>query len=187
MSTIQEVREEQANRETSGPKCNRCAYDVTWNPQQAQKDFGKNRPYEAGLKDAHECPKDQSGYTLVRPGYQIIQTPEGKSKAICLIAQSQQQTFPSSSSSSESPSYATSSLLNEMQEQIQDLKSVIENLTMETSKLITKQNEDITILKTTVQNHIQFNPLAPMFDSLINKLIQYLPESEMKPKTADEL
>lgn len=184
MSTILESREGQQNTETSGPKCNRCYFDITWSPEQAQVDFGKNRPYEKSFSDAHDCPKDENGNITKRQGYEL--GPDGK-KVICLIAQKQQTRFPSSpQASSIKSSDAVIANLNDVKRELAIISNNIGTLAVEQSRLIQKQNDDIVAIKGIVEMYVQHNPVSTQLADLIGVFVKLLPNSALGPRPADE-
>lgn len=156
-------------------------------------DFGKNRPYEKNFPAAHDCPKDDQGKEIMRQGYAITQTAEGKSKVVCLIAQNQQTKLPTSTTSTATAarniasSDAVLAQLNELKADVRTVSNNIGALTVQLNKLATKQNEDISALYAIVQNYTEHNPLSGQFADLISILIQHVPKSALEPKTADEL
>lgn len=180
MSTILQKRQAQDNVETSGAKCNRCAYDVTWNPNTAPSDFGKNRPYERDLKDAHECPKDENGNVIVRKGYQIIQTPDGKSKAVCIIPKPQQQQLQVGGTGGSVATAQTDAMLMNISNQIGALVTKL-------NEMVKHNNEEIAIIKGIVETYVSHNPVSTQLAELIDVLVKNIPSSHLKPKTADEL
>lgn len=168
---VVKLHTEQDNKETEGNKCNRCAYDIIWDKPNAERIFGKNRPFEADNTTAHTCDKDDQDNVILRKGYGIRD-----GKAFSLISKSsgagQQQLSVSST---------------DVQPQIQELIRMLNRMTESFEKSVAKQNQDIAELRGIVTQYTTYNPFAGMFKDLTDRMLSYLPPSELGPKRADEL
>lgn len=171
---VTQLHKQQDNVETSGSKCNRCAYDIIWDKPTAEKLFGKNRPFESDNITPHTCDKDSQGNPIVRKGYAIRD-----GKAYCLNPVQ----VPQSNKGQQQLSVAPA----DVQPQIIELIKQIESLKILFGQAVAKQNQDIMDLKAIVQNYTEHNPFAATFSEMVDKMLKYLPDPELGPQTADTL
>jgi hypothetical protein len=179
--TIQEFRNIQEGVQTPGPKCNRCYYDIIWAREYSEQLFGvgKNKPFEMEKPQIHICPKDDQGNIITRKGYTKDQT---TNKVIWIGsggagANPQQQTFqPNKTPISSSITVLTPDIITSFQEQIQGLGAAIQELYASQKRI-----------ETVINNYMAYNPTEKSFNNLIDALLKYLPEPELKPITADRL
>ncbi len=178
---IQEFRKIQEGVQTPGSKCRNCFYDIIWDkPTSEQKNgIGKNWPFEMDKGFQHSCPKDEHDHYITRQGY----TKDNNTGKVIWIGSGspppQQQQLTTSSSNGGTTS-------TDISAQIGGLTNSIKQLTTAYEQIAMKQNEEIAKLKTIVDEYIRHNPLESSFLELTKRMMSYLPEVELGPKTADQ-
>lgn len=179
---IQEFRKLQENTQTPGPKCNRCFYDIIWDKAYSESiNGGRNKPFEMTKGTGHTCPIDQQNNYITRQGYtkdnitgKVIWIGGGSSSS---SPAPQQQHFPAAPTPIGSTDIAA---------QIGGLTNSVKQLAAAYESVAARQNEEIAKLKTIVDEYIRHNPLESSFLELTKRMLSYLPEAEMLPKTADQ-
>lgn len=167
--------------------CNRCYTYVNWNNQLRQK-FGTTRPLNTEGSAIHECPKDGAGNVIVN----------FENKAIYDQAVGQTTVSPgnpaTSSSSSTTTGASTSSspqitsndvltILGTVLQKLNDLSTEQASFT----DAITRMEKIIETQKEIIDRYMQHDPVGSALNQVIQTMMKYLPEPELKPQTADKL
>lgn len=175
---IQEFRKIQENVQTPGPKCRNDFYDIIWDKQTSEQKngIGKNWPFEMSKDFQHVCPIDSQNNYVTRQGY----TKDITTGKVIWIGSPQPQ-----AGQSQLPQ-TTTSPATDIAAQIGGLTNLIKQLTTAYEQVAMKQNEEISKLKTIVDEYIRHNPLESSFLELTKRMLSYLPEAELGPKTADQ-
>jgi hypothetical protein len=198
---ILEFRKIQESTQTPGPKCNRCFYDIIWDKPTSEQLYGpgKNRPFEMTKGTGHTCPIDQQNNYITRKGY----TKDNVTNKVIWIGmtgslpppppqQEQQMQFTQSAIPSSSSADRTIKLpaqpnsIIDIAAQMGGLTNSVKQLAAAYEAVAMRQNEEIAKLKTIVDEYIRHNPLESSFLELTKRMMSYLPEAELGPKTADQ-
>jgi hypothetical protein len=182
-----QIHQLQDSVETKGPKCNTCAYDIVWDKPRAEQEFGSNKPYEADKILRHFCIKDDAGNPILRKGYEI-NTVTGK--AVCVIpgALNAGQTKLGSGTTNNTTTMAMNAeSIQTITKQIDDIKQEVKTLTVQLNTFAANQTRILDSMVSVVTQFVEHNPMTEPIGTLVETLIKYLPEPELKPKTADEL
>lgn len=164
--------------------CNRCYTYVNWNNQLRQK-FGTTRPLNTEGTAIHECPKDGAGNVIVNFENKAIYD-QAVGQTTVGSPGNPATTSSSSTTGASSPQITSNDVLTILGTVLQKLN----DLTTEQasfSDAVTRMEDIIKRQEDMITRYIQYDPVGTTLANLVSTLMKHLPESELKPKTADKL
>lgn len=158
--------------------CNRCYTNVNWNNDK-RKAMGTTRPLTLDGTAVHECPKDGAGNIIINQENQRIWSEWEASQS-----SGGQQTLASSSSSGGGMTNSDVTII------MGTILQKMNDLTTQQAKYneaIDRMEKIINTQKEIIDRYLQHDPVGGALNQVIETMMKYLPEPELKPKTANTL
>lgn len=159
--------------------CNRCYTNVNWNNDK-RKAMGTTRPLTLDGTAVHECPKDGADNIIINQENQRIWSEWEASQS-----SGGQQTLASSSSSSGGG--MTNSDVTIIMGTILQKMNDLTTQQAKYNEAIDRMEKIINTQKEIIDRYLQHDPVGSALNQVIQTMMKYLPEPELKPQTADKL